>query len=88
MLKVRNAKELLYGGQDAGKPLGTSSGVMNNPVTQAMSMAPGAAELGAAARKRKNCKPMANKAIDALAHPTEGIVPAEGNPEAGAVACT
>lgn len=42
-------KELFEGGQAAGKPLGTSSGVFNNPVTTAMSLAPGAAEGAAAA---------------------------------------
>lgn len=41
---TRGAKELLFGGQDAGKPMGTSSGVMNNPVTTAMSLAPVGAE--------------------------------------------
>jgi len=49
---TREAKELLTGGQSAGKPLGTSSGVTNNPVTIAMSTAPGAAELGAEAEQR------------------------------------
>lgn len=45
---VNSAKELLTGGQSAGKPMGTKSGVLNNPVTQAMATAPGAAEAGAA----------------------------------------
>jgi len=31
-----DAKELLFGGQAAGKPMGTKSGVVNNPVTQAI----------------------------------------------------
>jgi hypothetical protein len=38
---TRGVKELLYGGKEAGKPMGTSSGVANNPVTMAMSMAYG-----------------------------------------------
>jgi heterodisulfide reductase subunit C len=42
-------KELLYGGKEAGKPMGTSSGVLNNPVSQAITLAPGIAEAGAAA---------------------------------------
>ena len=49
---TRGAKELLTGGQSAGKPLGTSQGVLNSPVTQAIASAPGAAELGAAAEDR------------------------------------
>ena len=39
-----NVQELLTGGQSAGKPMGTRSGLLNNPVTMAMSAAPGAAE--------------------------------------------
>jgi hypothetical protein len=38
----RNLRELLFGGQSAGKPMGTSSGIVNNPVTGAMSGAYGA----------------------------------------------
>lgn len=38
------AKELLFGGQDAGKEMGTRSGLLNNPVTQIMSAAPAMAE--------------------------------------------
>ena len=38
----RNAMELLLGGQNVGQPLGTSSGVLNNPVTQ--SILPGGSE--------------------------------------------
>ena len=45
---IRSAKNLMFGGQEAGNPFGTSSGVLNNPVTQAMAAAPEAAELGAA----------------------------------------
>jgi hypothetical protein len=40
-------KELLFGGQRAGKPIGTTSGVADNPVTTAISLAPAAAEFGA-----------------------------------------
>jgi hypothetical protein len=40
---TRGVKELLEGGQAAGKPLGTSEGVVNNPVTNAIAMAPEAA---------------------------------------------
>lgn len=39
-----NIQELLTGGQSAGKPMGTRSGLLNNPVTMAMAAAPGAAE--------------------------------------------
>ena len=46
------ARELLTGGQSAGKPMGTSSGVLNNPVTVALSAAPSAAETAAAAQER------------------------------------
>lgn len=46
------ARELLMGGQSAGKPMGTSSGVLNNPVTVALSAAPGSAETAAAAQER------------------------------------
>jgi hypothetical protein len=35
----QNATELIVGGQEAGKPLGTKYGVANNPVTVAMSFA-------------------------------------------------
>lgn len=37
-------KELLFGGQSAGKPMGTRSGLVNNPVTSSMAVAPGTAE--------------------------------------------
>ena len=82
---IRNAKELLYGGQAAGKPLGTSSGVLNNPVSQSIMMAPGAAEAGAAAEEKAGevAGKVGNKVVDALAHPTHAAAPAEGNPEAG-----
>lgn len=33
---TRGVKELLGGGQEAGKPFGTSEGLINNPVTQAL----------------------------------------------------
>lgn len=49
---TRSARELLTGGQSAGEPMGTRSGVVNNPVTTAISLAPGAAELGASATER------------------------------------
>jgi|HubBroStandDraft_4_1064222.scaffolds.fasta_scaffold125191_2 hypothetical protein len=49
---TRSAKELLFGGQEAGKPMGTRSGVMNNPVTTAMSLAPAAADLAEAGTAR------------------------------------
>src|ERR1700677_466876 len=44
---TRGVKDLLTGEQGgaAGKPEGTSSGVLNSPVTQAMSLAPDAAAL-------------------------------------------
>src|SRR4029077_10373389 len=45
---TRAAKEFLSGGQSVGKPMGTSSGVLNNPVTQTISMADAAPEVGAA----------------------------------------
>jgi hypothetical protein len=44
---TRGAKELMFGGQEAGKPMGTSSGIANNPVTTAMTLAPGGAEVAA-----------------------------------------
>lgn len=44
---LNNARELLTGGQSAGKPLGTSSGILNNPVTAAMAAAPDVAALAA-----------------------------------------
>ncbi len=49
---TREVKELLEGGQAAGKPLGTTSGLETNPVVQAIAMAPEAAEMGAAAEGR------------------------------------
>jgi hypothetical protein len=52
---ISSARELLTGGQSAGKPMGTSSGIMDNPVTMAMSLAPGAAS-GAAAIQSKLTK--------------------------------
>ena len=42
--KLSDAKELLVGGQSVGKPMGTKSGVLNNPVTIAMSGAVGGEE--------------------------------------------
>ncbi|MBU6231685.1 hypothetical protein KGP36_03370 [Patescibacteria group bacterium] len=42
---TRGIKELVLGGQEAGKPMGTSSGIVNNPVTSAIAAAPEAAEL-------------------------------------------
>jgi hypothetical protein len=50
---ARNAKELLTGGQSAGKPMGTSEGIINNPVTQSIAGAAvggteAAAEIGSA----------------------------------------
>lgn len=41
---ANNIQELLTGGQSAGKPMGTRSGLLNNPVTMAMSAAPELAE--------------------------------------------
>ena len=49
---TREVKELLEGGQAAGKPLGTTSGLETNPVVQAIAMAPEAAEWGEAAEGR------------------------------------
>jgi hypothetical protein len=43
---TRNAKELMFGGTT---PMGPQKGVLNNPVTMAMSLAPGAAEAGSVA---------------------------------------
>ena len=43
-----SVRELLTGGQSAGKPMGTSSGILNNPVTTAISMAPLGASSAAA----------------------------------------
>jgi hypothetical protein len=48
----RGIKEELYGGKEAGKPMGTTSGLMNNPVTMAMGMAPDVAALGSAAETK------------------------------------
>ena len=45
---TRNAKELLLGGQQAGKPMGTSSGVANNPIISLIAAAPALAEAGEA----------------------------------------
>jgi hypothetical protein len=45
---LNTAREELTGGQSAGKALGTSSGVLNNPVTASMAIAPDAAAVGAA----------------------------------------
>ena len=57
---TRNAKELLFGGQEAGKPMGTSSGIANNPVTTAMSLAPGGAQLATKASEAlKGGEPLA-----------------------------
>jgi hypothetical protein len=39
-----NIQELLTGGQSAGKPMGTTSGFLNNPVTAALSAGPGIVE--------------------------------------------
>lgn len=52
-------KELMLGGQTAGKPMGTSSGVLNNPVTQSMAAAPDAA--GAAAGTEDAISGMASR---------------------------
>lgn len=46
------ARELLTGGQSAGKPMGTRSAVLNNPVTVALSAAPGAADAASIAQDR------------------------------------
>ena len=46
---TRGVKELLEGGQEVGKGMGTSSGVANNPVAQAVMTAPDAAAAGAKA---------------------------------------
>lgn len=43
---TREAKELLAGGKAAGKPMGTESGLTNNPVTATMSMGDAAPEAG------------------------------------------
>lgn len=57
--KLTDAKELLLGGQAADKPMGTRSGVMNNPVTMAVSAAPAAADLAAGAEEAiASAKPM------------------------------
>jgi hypothetical protein len=45
---ARGTKELLFGGKSAGKPLGTDTGIVNNPVTQVVAGAPGGAASGAA----------------------------------------
>lgn len=70
-----DAKELLFGGQAAGKPMGTKSGVVNNPVTTAMSLAPAAAEAAPAltegienlasrgAESIRSIKPMIRRAV-------------------------
>lgn len=42
---ISASRELLAGGQETGKPMGTSSGVINNPVTNMMAIAPDAAGL-------------------------------------------
>ncbi len=51
--KLTDAKELLMGGQSVGKPMGTSSGVANNPVTSTIGSvgigAPEASEAGVGA---------------------------------------
>jgi hypothetical protein len=41
---ANSINELLLGGQSAGKPMGTREGILNNPVTSLMAVAPGAAE--------------------------------------------
>jgi hypothetical protein len=48
----KGVTELLTGGQSAGKPMGTSSGIQNNPVTMAMALAPDAAALGAGVERK------------------------------------
>jgi hypothetical protein len=50
--KLNAARELLAGGQAAGKPLGTSSGVLTSPVTTALSLAPAGPEVAGAAEAR------------------------------------
>jgi hypothetical protein len=57
---LQATRELLTGGQSAGKPMGTKYGVLNNPVTVAMSAAPGAAEAAPQAIAK------VNDAIDAV----------------------
>ncbi len=49
---LRNIQELLVGGQAAGKPMGTKTGLLDNPVTMAISMAPSAAETATTAMSK------------------------------------
>lgn len=64
----RNAIELLMGGQSAGQPLGTSSGILNNPITQSIIPGIGEAKSGkVAAEAAEEVEPVAAKAIKELA---------------------
>jgi predicted GNAT family acetyltransferase len=78
---TKSLKELLMGGQYAGKPMGTESGLLNNPVTQAMS-ATDAPEIAAAGEEL--LKTGASKAANAiLEHPWATATHPEGSTEAG-----
>jgi hypothetical protein len=91
---TRDAKELLFGGKAAGKPMGTTGGVADE--AQLLMTAVDAAKLGASAEElvskygpeiagqaMKSIRGAANSVVDAFAHPTAGPVPIEGNPEFG-----
>lgn len=68
-----SAKELAFGGQAVGKPMGTSSGLLNNPVTAAMGGADDAANLGSAITRRGSLSGLASRI---LRHPDTGAVTA------------
>lgn len=44
---TKGLKELFFGGQAAGMPMGTKEGLVNNPISAALSMADAAPEIGA-----------------------------------------
>jgi predicted GNAT family acetyltransferase len=78
---TKSLKELLAGGQYAGKPMGTESGVLNNPVTQAIS-ATDAPEIAAAGEEllAKGASKVANAVLE---HPYALAKHPEGSLEAG-----
>ena len=78
---TKSLKELLAGGQYAGKPMGTESGVLNNPVTQAIS-ATDVPEIAAAGEEllAKGASKVANAVLE---HPYALAKHPEGSLEAG-----
>ena len=79
---TKGIKELLGGGQYAGKPMGTESGLVNNPVTQAGLTAIDAAPMAAAAEDFAS-KKIGEAANAVLEHPWATATHPEGSTEAG-----